>query len=168
MILWRSNDEVLQWVQARITCLIPEENSKPELHQLVTKYQHHKCNSYCQQKRNGLGILSSRDAGLDLHDRSVQRTYAWSCPTEKCTHFLGHPELTTTIHCFSCCGRPTCLSVSPRWSLPTMWQRLSVVTCRTCGRRCPHTPPYIVNCGPLVSAACAPESVFSMRPVISS
>ena len=42
-----SNDEVLQWIQARITCRIPEENSNPELHQLVTKYQHYKCNSYC-------------------------------------------------------------------------------------------------------------------------
>ena len=46
-----SNDEVLQWIQARITCCIPEENSNPELHQLVTKYQHHKCNSYCQRKK---------------------------------------------------------------------------------------------------------------------
>ena len=46
-----SNDEVLQWIQARITCRIPEENSNPELHQLVTKYQHHKCNSYCQRKK---------------------------------------------------------------------------------------------------------------------
>ena len=46
-----SVDEVLQWIQARITCRIPEENSNPELHQLVTKYQHHKCNSYCQRKK---------------------------------------------------------------------------------------------------------------------
>ena len=46
-----SDDEVLQWIQARITCRIPEENSNPELHQLVTKYQHHKCNSYCQRKK---------------------------------------------------------------------------------------------------------------------
>ena len=36
---------------SRITCRIPEENSNPELHQLVTKYQHHKCNSYCQRKK---------------------------------------------------------------------------------------------------------------------
>ena len=37
-----SDDEVLQWIQARITCRI---------RQLVTKYQHHKCNSYCQRKK---------------------------------------------------------------------------------------------------------------------
>ena len=35
-------------------------------------------------------------------------------------------------------------------------------------QECPHTLPYIANCGPLVSAACAPGSVVSMRPVISS
>ena len=33
-----SDDKVLQWIQARITCCIPEENAKPEMHQLVTKY----------------------------------------------------------------------------------------------------------------------------------
>ena len=67
-----SNDEVLQWIQARITCRIPKDNSNPEMHQLVTKYQHHKCNSYCQRKN---GILSSRDAGSDSHDRSVQQPH---------------------------------------------------------------------------------------------
>ena len=40
-----SNDKVLQCIQAKITCRIPEENSNAEQHQLVTKYQ---CNSYCQ------------------------------------------------------------------------------------------------------------------------
>ena len=52
-----SDDEVLQWIQARITCRIPEENSNPELHQLVTKYQHRKCNSYCQRKKTGWGYF---------------------------------------------------------------------------------------------------------------
>ena len=41
------DDVVLQWIQERITCRIPEEDSNPELHQLVTKYQYHKCNNYC-------------------------------------------------------------------------------------------------------------------------
>ena len=41
---------VLKWIQERITCRIPEEASNPELHQLVTKYQHHKCNPYCGRK----------------------------------------------------------------------------------------------------------------------
>ena len=33
------------------TCLIPDEESNPELHQLVTKYQYHKCSKYCQRKK---------------------------------------------------------------------------------------------------------------------
>ena len=46
MILWIDgaptvgDDEpevVLRWIQERITCRIPEENSNPELHQLVDK-----------------------------------------------------------------------------------------------------------------------------------
>ena len=44
-------DVVLQWIQERITCRIPEEASNPELHQLVTKYQFHKCNSYCRRRK---------------------------------------------------------------------------------------------------------------------
>ena len=42
-------EEVLRWIQERITCRIPEEDSNPELHQLVNKYQCHKCTRYCQQ-----------------------------------------------------------------------------------------------------------------------
>ena len=42
---------VLRWIQERITCRIPEEKSNPQLHQLVTKYQYHKCNNYCQRRK---------------------------------------------------------------------------------------------------------------------
>ena len=35
-------EDVLQWIENRITCRIPEEDSNPELHQLVTKYQRDK------------------------------------------------------------------------------------------------------------------------------
>ena len=47
--------EVLRWIQNRITCRIPEEDSNPELHQLVTKYQRHKCSGYCQRKKKVKG-----------------------------------------------------------------------------------------------------------------
>ena len=43
--------DVLLWIQNRITCRIAEEESNPELHQLVTKYQSHKCSGYCQRKK---------------------------------------------------------------------------------------------------------------------
>ena len=51
MLLWPEQAATTRYCSARITCRIPEENSNPELHQLVTKYQHHKCNSYCQRKK---------------------------------------------------------------------------------------------------------------------
>ena len=46
-----SDDEVLQWIQQRITCRIPNKKTNPELHRLVTKYQTHKCSNYCKRKK---------------------------------------------------------------------------------------------------------------------
>ena len=43
-------DDVLKWIQERITCHIPDKISDPELHNLVTRYQMHKCSSYCKRK----------------------------------------------------------------------------------------------------------------------
>ena len=66
MILWIDgaptvgDDEpevVLRWIEERITCRIPEENSNPELHQLVDKYQRHKCSAYCQRKKKSRGTF---------------------------------------------------------------------------------------------------------------
>ena len=44
-------DKVLAWIQDRITCHIPDKSSSPELYQLVTRYQLHKCSSYCKRRR---------------------------------------------------------------------------------------------------------------------
>ena len=41
---------VLSWIQERITCHIPDKESDPELHRLVTRYQMHKCTAYCKRK----------------------------------------------------------------------------------------------------------------------
>lgn len=41
-------DQVLAWIQDRITCHIPDKDSNPELHELVTRYQLHKCSRYCK------------------------------------------------------------------------------------------------------------------------
>ena len=49
------DDRVLHWIQERITCRIPEEDSNPELHQLVTEYQYHKCSKYCQRRKRVKG-----------------------------------------------------------------------------------------------------------------
>lgn len=40
---------VLRWIQERITCRIPDKESNPQLHHLVTKYQMHRCSSYCKR-----------------------------------------------------------------------------------------------------------------------
>ena len=34
------DDVVLQWIQERITCRIPDKTTNPGLHQLVTRYQY--------------------------------------------------------------------------------------------------------------------------------
>ena len=53
---------VLDWVQERITCRIPDETTNPELSKLVKKYQLHKCSAYCKRKRkcNGVYITKCR------------------------------------------------------------------------------------------------------------
>ena len=44
-------EKVLDWIQDRITCHIPDEQGSPELHRLVTRYQLHKCNKYCKRHK---------------------------------------------------------------------------------------------------------------------
>ena len=46
-----SPEVVLRWIEERVTCHIPDKDLCPELHRLVTKYQLHKCSSYCKRKR---------------------------------------------------------------------------------------------------------------------
>ena len=43
-------DKVLAWIEDRITCKLPDKESDPELHALVTKYQLHKCSGYYKRK----------------------------------------------------------------------------------------------------------------------
>ena len=54
------DDVVLQWIQERITCRVPEEDSNAELHQLVTKYQYHKCNNYSRRRKRVKGTFITR------------------------------------------------------------------------------------------------------------
>ena len=53
-------DDVLKWIQERITCHIPDKKSDPELHNLVTRYQMHKCSSYCKRKRKVGNVYITR------------------------------------------------------------------------------------------------------------
>ena len=45
-------ERVLAWLQERITCHIPDKETDPDLHRLVTRYQMHKCSVYCKRRRN--------------------------------------------------------------------------------------------------------------------
>ena len=53
-------DDVLKFIQDKITCRIPQEESNPELHRLVTKYQLHKCSAYCKVRKKFNGIYVTR------------------------------------------------------------------------------------------------------------
>ena len=44
-------EDVLKWIQERITCHIPDKDGSPELHRLVTRYQLHKCSKYCKRRK---------------------------------------------------------------------------------------------------------------------
>ena len=44
-------ERVLAWLQERITCHIPDKETDPDLHRLVTRYQMHKCSAYCKRRR---------------------------------------------------------------------------------------------------------------------
>ena len=42
-----SNDKILEFIQAHITCKLPSPNEDPVMHGLVKKYQMHRCHGYC-------------------------------------------------------------------------------------------------------------------------
>ena len=50
-----SAEEVKDYIAKIITCAIPDQDQSPTLHELVTKFQTHKCNKYCLKsyRRNG-------------------------------------------------------------------------------------------------------------------
>ena len=44
-------EKILEWIDKRITCHIPDEKNNPDLHRFVTRYQMHKCSAYCKRRR---------------------------------------------------------------------------------------------------------------------
>jgi len=64
MILWikeapvlgkDSDEDVRKFINSIITCSMPDKDASPTLHELVNKFQMHRCNKYCQKtyKHNG-------------------------------------------------------------------------------------------------------------------
>ena len=43
-------EKILEWIDERITCHIPDENNNPDLHRFVTRYQMDKCSAYCKRR----------------------------------------------------------------------------------------------------------------------
>ena len=62
VLLWIKDAPVagLSFIESRITCGIPDKEQNPELHQLVTRYQMHKCSAYCRRKRKHGGYFVTR------------------------------------------------------------------------------------------------------------
>ena len=42
-----SDKAVADFIQKYVSCKLPDKDTKPDLHRAVTKYQEHKCRSYC-------------------------------------------------------------------------------------------------------------------------
>ena len=55
-----SEVDVLNFIQRHITCKIPDQATNPDLYRLVTKYQLHKCSSYCKRKKKVGGVYITR------------------------------------------------------------------------------------------------------------
>uniref|UniRef100_A0A1X7T9K9 Helitron helicase-like domain-containing protein n=1 Tax=Amphimedon queenslandica TaxID=400682 RepID=A0A1X7T9K9_AMPQE len=44
-------EDVVRFIDERVTCNIPNKDTCPQLHEVVTRYQLHKCSNYCKKKR---------------------------------------------------------------------------------------------------------------------
>ena len=74
-------DKVLAWIEDRITCKLPDKESDPELHAMVTKYQLHKCSGYCKRKvkRGGVFVTTCKSN----FPRTPQEKTVLHCVEEK-------------------------------------------------------------------------------------
>ena len=74
-------DKVLAWIEDRITCKFPDKESDPELHEMVTKYQLHKCSGYCKRKikRGGVFVTTCKSN----FPRTPQEKTVLHCVEEK-------------------------------------------------------------------------------------
>ena len=53
-------DEVLQWIQERVTCHIPNKDTDPELYNVVTRHQVHRCSGYWKHRRKCGSVFITR------------------------------------------------------------------------------------------------------------
>ena len=82
--------KVLAWIEERITCHIPDQENNPELHNLVTRYQLHKCSNYCTRKRINDDCGDSNAGKLCTEDPvSVSRQFHLSSMPSSTQLLLG-------------------------------------------------------------------------------
>ena len=75
-------EEVLSWIQNRITCHIPDPETNPELYHLVTRYQMHKCSAYCLRTRKVKGVKG---------EKMFIRQCKFNFPRPECRHAQLNP-----------------------------------------------------------------------------
>jgi ATP-dependent DNA helicase PIF1 len=72
-----STDEVKQYINKIVTCQLPDSIASPTLHDLVHRFQEHKCNKYCMKtytksgkffKKCRFGFPRSANAELKIND----------------------------------------------------------------------------------------------------
>ena len=104
--------KVTEWIESRITCHIPDEKISPELHCLVTKYQLHKCSSYCRRKKKyGNAYVTHCKFGFprEVGDETILNKVEDSLKSRKkfttCSALLGKRGLMITTLSFCICGK---------------------------------------------------------------
>ena len=175
-------EKVTRWIQERISCRIPDEESNPELYQLVTRYQMHKCSSYCRRtKRVNKAFVTRCKFGFP---REASKDGALKC-VEDCLksqakiYSLPRADSEIRVNDYSpvllMLGGPTwtsSLSQSLHWLWHTMSQRmsqkLSEAICRKYGKRLVPTRASTAAFGVSLFEAYAHVSVASMKHLISS
>ena len=75
-------EDILSWIQDRITCHIPNPETNPELYHLVTRYQMHKCSGYCLRSRKVKGT-----EGKNLYIKQCKFNF----PRPECSHAQLNP-----------------------------------------------------------------------------
>ena len=75
-------EEVLSWIQSRITSHIPDPETNPELYHLVTRYQMHKCSAYCLRTRKVKGVKGKK---------MFIRQCKFNFPRPECSHAQLNP-----------------------------------------------------------------------------
>ena len=90
------NEDVIRFIEERITCNIPNKETCPELHELVTKYQMHKCSNYCKiKKRSSKNVFVTKckfGFPRPTCENTVLNNVKESMKSEKKIYHIKHSE----------------------------------------------------------------------------